>query len=81
MPVGSSPRYSAAEGDSEQTWIELRAGEGAAAIVLSVEDDNAVSPSDHHPSVYVGDPDDHLARAETAGATTVSPITHPGFRS
>jgi len=31
--------------------------------------------------VYVDDLDAHLAHAENAGATIVSPITHHGFRS
>lgn len=78
-PPGDIPED---EPDPERTWVELRVGDGAAAIILwGLEAGGAVSASDHLPWVYVDDLDAHLARAEAAGATIVSPIVHHGFRS
>lgn len=78
-PTGDLPEH---EPDPEHMWVELRVGEGTAAVVLwGLEPDGAVSASDHLPWVYVDDLDAHLARAEAAGATIVSPIVHHGFRS
>jgi uncharacterized glyoxalase superfamily protein PhnB len=72
----------AAESPLDQTWIELRVDDGAAAIVLwGLEPGGSVSPTDHLPWVSVDDLDAHFARAEAAGATIVAPITAHGFRS
>ncbi len=68
--------------DPEHTWIELRVGNGAGAIVLwGLDPGDAVRSSDHLPWVYVDDLDAHLAHAVSAGATVVTPIVHHGFRS
>jgi predicted enzyme related to lactoylglutathione lyase len=62
--------------------VELRVGDGTGAIVLwGLEAGGAVSAGDHMPWVFVDDLDAHLADAEKAGATIVSPIVHHGFRS
>ena len=61
--------------------MELRVGGGSAIILWALEDGGAVSAADHLPWVFVDDLDAHLARAEAAGATIVSPIVHHGFRS
>ena len=68
------------EPDPGHTWVELRVG-GGAIILWSLEDGGTVSGADHLPWVFVDDLDAHLARAEAAGATIVSPIVHHGFRS
>jgi uncharacterized glyoxalase superfamily protein PhnB len=78
-PTGDIP---ADEPDPGHTWIELRVGDGSAAVFLwTLESGAEVAPADHLPWVFVDDLDAHLARAEAAGATVVSPITHHGFRS
>jgi uncharacterized glyoxalase superfamily protein PhnB len=78
-PTGDIPE---SEPDPEHTWVELRVGDGTGAIVLwGLEAGGAVSAGDHLPWVFVDDLDAHLAHAEKAGATIVSPIVHHGFRS
>jgi uncharacterized glyoxalase superfamily protein PhnB len=78
-PTGDIPDR---EADPEQTWIELRLGDGSAAVILwALEAGTAASTGDHLPWVFVDDLDEHLARAEAAGATIVSPIVQHGFRS
>jgi uncharacterized glyoxalase superfamily protein PhnB len=70
------------EPDPDHSWVELRVGDGAGAIILwSLEAGGTVSAGDHMAWVFVDDLDLHLAQAEKAGATIVSPITHHGFRS
>jgi uncharacterized glyoxalase superfamily protein PhnB len=69
--------------DPDQTWIELRTGDGRAAIILwGLDSDTPVSPAaDPMPWIYVDDLDAHLARTEGAGAVIISPVTQHGFRS
>jgi hypothetical protein len=70
------------EPDPEQAWVELRIGDGAAAVfVWGLEPDTTPNGTDQHPWVFVDDVDAHLAHAEAAGATIVAGITHHGFRS
>ena len=72
-----------AEPDPDHTWVELRVGDGSAAVFLwAVAADTGDPVADRTaPWVYVDDVDAHLARAEAAGATVVSPIVQHGFRS
>jgi hypothetical protein len=71
-----------AEPPPEQTWIELRVGDGSGAVFLwGVEPGDSAGAGGALPWVYVDDLDAHLARAEVAGATIVSPVVHHGFRS
>lgn len=77
-PTGDLPEV---DGSPEQTWLELRVGNGEAAIILWGLEEGTVSSSDHSPWVYVDDLDAHLAHAEAAGATVITPIVHHGFRS
>ena len=72
-PTGDVPDE---EPDPEQAWIELRVG--ASFVVLWGGEATVGTDS---PFVFVDDLDAHLARAEAAGATIVSPITEHGFRS
>ena len=67
----------------EHTWVELRAGDGSAAVILwGLEGEGgAVSGPATMPWLFVEDLDAHLAQAQRAGATVVSPIVHHGFRS
>lgn len=78
-PTGDLPEE---EPDPGRAWIELRIGDGDAAVILwPLEAGGTVSDNDHLPWVFVDDLDAHLAHAEAAGATIVSPIFHHGFRS
>jgi uncharacterized glyoxalase superfamily protein PhnB len=78
-PTGDIPDR---EPDPEQTWIELRLGDGSAAVILwPLEAGATVSAADHLPWVFVDDLDAHLAHAEAAGATIVAPVVQHGFRS
>ncbi len=63
------------DGDPDYTWVELRVGNGFIALWGG----GGVVGTDS-PFVYVDDLDAHLAHAEAAGATIVSPITEHGFR-
>jgi uncharacterized glyoxalase superfamily protein PhnB len=66
----------------DHTWIELRVGDGSAAVIVwPLDPDHTVSSSDHLPWIFVDDLDAHLARATASGATIVSPVVHHGFRS
>lgn len=71
------------EPDPEHTWVELRVGDGSAAVFLwALEGGDAEPVGDRTaPWVYVDDVDAHLARAEASGATVVSPIVQHGFQS
>jgi hypothetical protein len=64
------------EGDPEYTWIELRVG---SSFIVLWGGGGAIGTD--APFVYVDDLDAHLAHADAAGATIVSPITEHGFRS
>jgi hypothetical protein len=78
-PTGDIPTDEPAP---EHLWIELRTGDGAGAVILwGLEDGGEVSATDHLPWIFVDDLDAHLAQAEAAGATIVSPIVLHGFRS
>lgn len=72
-PTGDLPDE---EPDPAVTWIELRVG--TSFVVLWAGEGAVGSDS---PFVFVDDLEAHLARAEAAGATIVSPITEHGFRS
>jgi hypothetical protein len=60
----------------DYTWIELRAGTG---FVVLWGGGGAVGTDS--PIVYVDELDAHLAHAQAAGATIVSPITEHGWRT
>jgi hypothetical protein len=72
-PTGDLPTE---EPPADYTWIELRVGSGF--IVLW---GGGGRPGTDSPIVYVDDLDAHLAHAEAAGATIVSPITEHGWRT
>lgn len=63
------------EGDPDYTWIELRVGNSFIALW-----GGGGTVGTDSPFVYVDDLDAHLAHAQAAGATIVSPITEHGFR-
>lgn len=58
------------------TWIEFRVGN---AFIVLWGGDAAVGTDT--PIVFVDDLDAHLARAEAAGATIVSPVVEHGYRA
>jgi hypothetical protein len=60
----------------DYTWIELRVGTSFIALW-----GGGGTVGTDAPFVYVDDLDAHLAHAQSAGATIVSPITEHGFRS
>jgi len=64
------------DGDPDYTWIEFRIGN---AVLVLWGGGGAVGTDT--PMVYVDDLDAHLRRAESAGATIITPITEHGLRS
>lgn len=77
LPVDEDPLPLEEEGP----WIEFRVGNCSVMVDRLVSPPADQSQLTHVPWVFVDDLEDHLARAETNGATIVEGITTHGFKS